>query len=151
MSATDSLARLRAIAGILARRMPVVLTATITLLESVLEATDLGITAERMPMAPVALTVEQVLEVARARGVPAFAGAVGDRLILLASLGLDLTDPGIRVALVEMYQRHELRLARIGNVGAARADLAVRGLRIDLVDESAIVDGDMTFHAVVLS
>jgi len=31
-----------------------------------------------MPTAPVTLTAEQVLEAARARGVPAFAGAVGD-------------------------------------------------------------------------
>jgi len=50
-----------------------------------------------------------------------------------------------------MYRRHELRLVRIGDLDAARADLAARGLRIDLVDESAIVDGDMTFHAVVIS
>jgi len=53
--------------------------------------------------------------------------------------------------LVEMYRRHELRLVRIGDLDAARADLAARGLRIDLVDESSIVDGDMTFHAVVIS
>ena len=104
----------------------------------------------RIPTAPVALTAEQVLEAAGARGVPAFAGAVGDRPILLASLGLDLADPGIHAALVEMHRRQELRLARIGNIGVVRADLAARGLRIDLVDESAIVDGDTTFHAVVI-
>jgi len=151
MSATDALTRLRAIAGILAQRVPAVLTATTTLLESVLEATNRPSATERMPTAPVTLTAEQVLEVARARGVPAFAGEVGDRQILLASLELDLADPAVRAALVEMYRRHDLRLVRIGDVDAARADLAARGLRIDLVDESAIVDGDMTFHAVVIS
>jgi hypothetical protein len=151
MSTTDALTRLRAITGILAQRVPAILTATTTLLESVLEATSRASATARMPTAPVALTAEQVLEVARARGVPAFAGEVGDRQILLASLGLDLADPAIRAALGEMYRRHELHLVRIDDVDAARADLAARGLRIDLVDESAIVDGDMTFHAVVIS
>lgn len=150
MSGTDALMRLRAVTDLLAQRVPVIVTATIALIDSMLQAADVGIAAERMPTAPVAFTAEQVLEVARARGVPAFAGAVGDRLILLASLGLDLTAPGIQAALVEMHRRHELRLARIGNVGAVRAELAARGLRIELVDESAIVDGDMTFHAVVI-
>jgi hypothetical protein len=87
----------------------------------------------------------------RARGVPAFAGAAGERLILLSSFGLDLTDPGIRTALVEMHRRGELHLARINDVGAAHADLAARGLRIDLVEESAIDDGDTTLHMVVVS
>lgn len=41
----------------------------------------------RMATAPVTLTAEQVLEAARARGVPAFVGAAGDQRILLASLG----------------------------------------------------------------
>jgi hypothetical protein len=151
MSAMDPITRLRAIGNILARRTPAVLVATTSLLESVLEAANLDIATEPMPSAPVALTGEQVLVAARARGVPAFAGAVGDRLILLSSLGLDLTDPGIRSALVEMHRRGELHLARIGNVGATRADLAARGLRPDLVEESAINDGDMTFHVVVVS
>jgi hypothetical protein len=151
VSATDPLTRLRAIAGILAQRVPAVLTATTTLLESVLEATNRASATARMPTAPVTLTAEQVLEVARARGIPAFAGEAGDRQILLASLGLDLADLAIRAALVEMYRRHDLRLVRIGDVDGARADLAARGLRIDLVDESAIVDGEMTFHSVVIS
>lgn len=150
MSGTDSLTRLRAVTDILARRVPVILTATIALIDSVLQAADVGIAAER-PTVSVAFTAEQVLEVARARGVPAFARAVGDRLILLASLGLDLAAPGIQTALVEMHRRQELRLARINDVDAVRADLAARGLRIELVDESAIVDGDMTFHAVVIA
>jgi len=151
VSATDALTRLRAIVIIIARRTPDVLIATTTLLESVLEAADPSIAAGRIPTAPVMLTAEHVLVAARARGVPAFAGAIGDRLILLASLGLDLTDPGTRAALVEMHQRHELRLAGVGDVAAARAELAARDLRIDLVDESAIVVGDVTFHAVVIS
>ena len=50
-----------------------------------------------------------------------------------------------------MHQRHELRLAGVDDVAAARAELAARELRIDLVDESAIVVGDETFHAVVIS
>jgi len=152
MSAMDRVPRLLAIGNVLARRRPAVLAATIRLLESMLEAADRAIATERMPTAPVALTAEQVLEAARVRGVPAFAEAAGgDRLILLASLGLDLTAPGIRAALVEMHRRRELRLATIGDVDAARTDLAARGLSIDLVDESAIGDGDLTFHAVVVS
>lgn len=152
MSAMDPITRLRAIGNTLARRMPGVLAAATALLESMLDAADRAIATERMPTAPVALTAEQVLEAARARGVPAFAGeAGGDRLILLASLGLDLIAPGIRAALVEMHRRRELRLAPIADVDAARTDLAARGLSIDLVDESAIRDGDMTFHAVVVS
>lgn len=150
MSATDSIARLRAIGDTLAQRTPRVLAAATGLLESVLEAADQAIATERTPTAPVALTTEQVLEAARARGVPAFTGAVSARLILLASLGLDLTAPGIRAALVEMHRRRELRLAPIDNLDAARADLDARGLAIDLVDKSAIGEGEMIFHAVVV-
>jgi len=67
MSATDPLTRLRAITGILAQRVPAVLTATTTLLESVLEATDRASATERMSTASVTLTAEQVLEAARPR------------------------------------------------------------------------------------
>jgi hypothetical protein len=151
VSATDSLARLRALGNVLARRMPIVLTATIALLESVLEAANLHIATERMPTAPVTLTAEQVLEAARARGIPAFAGTAGDQLILLASLGLDLAAPGIHAALIEMQRRGDLRLARISDVDAAHADLAARGLRAEFVQESAIDDGATTFHVVTLS
>jgi hypothetical protein len=84
-------------------------------------------------------------------GVPAFAGGVGVPLILLASLGLDLAAPGIHAALIEMHQRGDLCLARIGDVDAAHADLAARGLRAELVEESTIHDGDTTFHVVALS
>jgi hypothetical protein len=151
MSAMDPVARLRTIGGVLARRRPAVLAATITLLEAVLEAADLDPAAGRMPTAPVTLTAEQVLEAARARGVPAFAGPDGDRRILLASLGLDLADSGIRAALVEMHRRAELHLAPLDDVDAARADLAVRGLRVDLVEESAVGDDGALFHVVLVS
>lgn len=50
-----------------------------------------------------------------------------------------------------MYLRGELRLVCISNPGAARADLAARGLRVNLVDESVIGDSGMIFHAVVIS
>ncbi len=150
MSAIDPVARLRAIGGVLARRRPAVLAATITLLEAVLAAADLDPAAGRMPTAPVTLTAEQVLEAARARGVPAFSGAAGERRILLASLGLDLTSSGICAALVEMHGRGELHLARIDDLGAACADLAARGLPIDLVEESAVSDGAALFHVVVI-
>jgi hypothetical protein len=151
MSAMDPVARLLAIGGILARRRPAVLAAIITLLEAVLAAADLDLAAGRAPTVPVALTAGQVLEAARARGVPALAGGAGDRRILLASLGLDLNDSGIHAALVEMHQRGELHLASLDDVGAARADLAARGLRVDLVDESAVGDGAVLFHVVVVS
>jgi len=105
MSAMDPVARLRAVGGLLARRRPAVLAAIVTQLEAVLAAADLDLAAGRAPTAPVALTAEQVLEAARARGVPAVAGGAGDRRILLASLGLDLNDSGIRAALVEMHRR----------------------------------------------
>jgi hypothetical protein len=117
----------------------------------VLAAAQLDLAAARAPTAPVALTAEQVLEAARARGVPAFAGGAGDRRILLASLWLDLSDSGIRAALVEMHQRGELHLTPLDDVGAARADLTARGLRVDLVEESAVGDGVALFHVVVVS
>jgi hypothetical protein len=150
MSERDPVARLRAITNILAQRSPTVLVAAAALLESVLEATNQDVATEHVPTAPAALTAEQVLGAALTRGVPAFAVAFGGRQILLASLGLDLTEPRIRTALVDMHRRGELRLARIGNIGTARADLAARGLRSDLVEESAIDGGDKTFHVVVL-
>jgi hypothetical protein len=151
MSAMDPVARLRAIGGVLARRRPAVLTATITLLEAVLAAAQLDLAAGRAPTAPVALTAEQVLEAARARGVPAFARGADDRRILLASLGLDLNDSRIRAALVEMHQRGELHLAPLDDVCVACADLAARRLRVDLVEESAVGDGAALFHVVVVS
>ena len=42
------------------------------------------------------------------------------------------------------------RLARIANLGAARADIAARGLSVDLVEETAIGDGNTIFHAVAI-
>lgn len=153
MSAMDPVARLRAIGGVLARRRPAVLAATISLLEAVLAAAQPDLAAARAPTAPapVALTAEQVLEAARARGVPAFAGGAGDRRILLASLGLDLNAPGLRAALVEMHRWGELHLAPLDDIGAACADLAARGLRVDLVEESAVGDGAALFYVVVVS
>ena len=150
MSATDPVARLRAVGGGLLRRRPAALAAMIALLEAVLAAANLDPAAARIPTAPVGLTAEQVLEAARVRGVSLLAGAAGDRRILLASLGLDLTDREIRAALVEMHRRGELHLGRIDDVGAARADLAARGLRIELIEESAVGDGAALFHVVVV-
>jgi hypothetical protein len=151
VSDLDPAARLHAIGAELGRRAPGVLAALISLLEAVLATAALHLRPERTPTAPGALTAEQVLEAARGRGIPAFGEPFGARLILLASLGLDLTDPEIRAALVDLHRRGELRLARIGPLGAARADLAARGLRADLIDESALSDGNTTFHAVALS
>lgn len=151
MNEKERIARLRALGNILAQKNSAMLAAINSFLGSVLEATKLDVAAGRMPTVPVALTAEQVLEAARARGVPAFAGAAGDRMILLSSLGLDLTDAGIRTALIEMHRRGELHLASIDNIGAACVSLAARGLRIDLVEESAIDDEDTILYVVVLS
>lgn len=107
--------------------------------------------AERMATAPVILTAEQVLEAARARGVPAFDTTTGERLVLLASLGLDLARADIRDALLALHQGDELRLVHISNPSVVRADLDSRGFRFELVDESALRNGNMAFHAVVLS
>jgi hypothetical protein len=103
-----------------------------------------------MATAPVTLTAEQVLEAARDRGVPAFDTVTGERLILLASLGLDLARAEIRDALLELHLRGELRLVRISRPSVVRTDLDARGLRFELVDESALREADMIFHAVVL-
>ena len=119
----DPVARLWAIGGVLARRRPAVVVATITLFEAALAAADLDVATERAPTAPVTLTAEQVLEAARAGGVPAFAGVAGGQRILLGSLGLDLTDSGIRAALVDLHRRGELHLDALDDVGAARAEL----------------------------
>lgn len=152
MSTTELARCLTALGSVLAKRMPIVLAATITLLESVLETANVDVRAARMPTAGVMLTATQVLETARAHGVLAFSEGSGDRLLFLASIpGIDLTDPAIRAALLEMHHRGELRLARIGNPGAARADLGARKLRIALVNESVFSDWSTTFHAVVIS
>jgi len=74
----------------------------------------------------------------------------GGRLILLASLGLDLSQPEIRRALCEMHLRSELRLVRIRFPSAVRVDLAEQGLSPDLVDASALREGRTIFHAVVI-
>ena len=58
MSAIDPVARLRAIGGVLARRRPSVLVATVTLFEAVLAATDHDLATERAPTAPVTLIAE---------------------------------------------------------------------------------------------
>jgi hypothetical protein len=107
--------------------------------------------AARMATAPVTLTAEQVLEAARARGVPTFDTATRERLILLASLGLDLGRADVRAALLELHQRGELRLVRLSDPSFVRTDLGARGLRYELVDESALREGDMIFDAVVLA
>lgn len=107
--------------------------------------------AERMQTAPVTLTAEQVLEAARARGVPVFDSATGERPILLASLGLDLGSDDIRAALLELHQGGELRLVSIIDPLRVRADLDARGLRFELVADSAVHEEGTIFHAVVLA
>jgi hypothetical protein len=92
-----------------------------------------------------------VLEAARARGVPAFDTTTGEQLILLASLGLDLGRTDIRAALLELHQGGELQLVRISNPPVVRTNLDARGLPFELVDESALRDEDMIFHAVVFA
>ena len=151
MTARDHVARLHAIGDTLARRAPGMLAAATALIESLLGAVTQGMATERTRTAPVALTAEQVLAAARARGVPAFTDAIGEQWILLASLGLDLTASTIRAALVELYRRGELRLASIADTEAVRADLASRGLPLDFIEASALRDGDAILHAVVLS
>lgn len=150
MSETTPAARLHAIGVALAPRAPAVLAAMITLLETMLAAADRHLRTERTPTAPVALTAAQVLEAARARGVPAFGELAEDRLILLGSLGLDLTEPAIRAALIDLHRRGEIRLATISQLDAVRDDLAARGLRAELVDASALADGDTTYHAIAI-
>lgn len=105
----------------------------------------------RMATAPVTLTAERVLEAARARGVTALCTAAGGQLILLASLGLDLSSPEIRCALFDLHLNGALRLERIRQLARVRTELDARGHRVELVDESVIRDGDLCFHAVVIS
>ena len=107
--------------------------------------------AQRMATAPITLTAEQVLEAARARGVHAFDTATRERLILLASLGLDLGRDDVRAALLELHQRGELRLVSLSDPSFVRTDLGAQGLRFDLVDESALREGGTIFHAVILT
>ena len=146
----DLVTRVHALSMVLARKCPTVLATIGVLLESILEATGVDITRERLPTAPITLTAEEVLEAGRAYGVAPFGREAAERLVLLASLGLDLASPSIRAALVEMHHHREIRLVRLDNAGAARADLHSRGFRFELVDESVISDGYTTFHAVVL-
>jgi hypothetical protein len=152
VSKLDLQPRLQAVCAVLAGRMPAVLGAMVVLLEAVLEGADTGLRTVRTPTAPVALTAAQVLEAARTCGIPVFGTAApgGERLILLASLGLDLSAPAIRAGLVEMHTRGEILLVRIENLDAARADLVARGCRADLVEASALDDGTTTVHAVAV-
>lgn len=105
--------------------------------------------ARRMATAPV--TAAQVLEAARALSEHAFDTTTGERLILLASLGLDLGRADVRAALVELHQRGELRLVRLSHPSFVRTDLGPQGLRYDVVDESALREGSCLPHAVVLA
>jgi hypothetical protein len=146
----DRAIRLSEIGAVLAERRPNVLTAVIVLLESMLAAVDAELRIERASTAPVTLTAEHVLEVARSRGVPAFGSGAPDRLILLASLGLDLTRPEVRAALLDLHRHGKIELVPVDTPDLARADLAHRDHRPELLDESAIVDGATTHHAVLL-
>lgn len=102
----------------------------------------------RMEIAPI--TAERVLEVARARGVVVAFSSTGERLILLASLGLDLSRTEIRGALLGLHERGALRLERLPRPSLVRAELDARGLRPELVDESVIREHDLFVHAVAI-
>ncbi len=104
----------------------------------------------RAPRRPV-LTAEEVIAAARARGVPAFGSTAGAQCVLLASLGLELANPDVRAALLALHHQHEIRLERLAAPAAARADLAARGLRPELVDESTISDRATTYHLIEVS
>jgi hypothetical protein len=97
------------------------------------------------------VTPELVLEAMRAPGLPTFDTNSGERLVLLASLGLDLGREDVRAALLELHHRGEIRMVRISAPGFVRTDLGPQGLRFELVEESALRDGDAVFHAVVLA
>ena len=94
----------------------------------------------------------------RYRGVEVFTGlrdpstALHASAVLLATIGLDLADLEIRAQLLELNRRGEIRLAQVasGILDLARRDLAYRGERPDLVEESVIVDGDAAYHAVLV-
>jgi hypothetical protein len=50
-----------------------------------------------------------------------------------------------------MHQRGKLRFMSIIAPSRVRANLAARGLRVALVDDSALRDNSTIFHAVVLA
>lgn len=107
-------------------------------------------TERAMATAPV--TAEQVL--ARVRNVATanvFATVTGERLILIASLGLDLGRDDVRAVLFDLHRRGELRLVNLSNSAFVRTDLGPQGLRFDPVDESAFREGVLIPHAVVLA
>ncbi|HWO21876.1 MAG TPA: hypothetical protein VNO30_24065, partial [Kofleriaceae bacterium] len=62
----------------------------------------------------------------------------------------DLSDPGIRDALLELHRRGEIRLASVTMPDVAGSELAHRDERPTLLDESAIVDGNVTYHAILV-
>lgn len=97
------------------------------------------------------VTAAQVLESVRARSVHAFETTTGERLILLASLGLDLGRADVHAALLELHQRGELRLVRLSDPSFVRTGRGAQGLRYELVDESALREGSAFCHAVVLA
>lgn len=101
------------------------------------------------PIAPRALTAAQVLAAARAHGrLPLFwVTAAGGTRYFLSSIGLDLTDPAIRARLVELHRRGEIRLESIGELGPVPE--SPRGIS-ELIEASAVSDGESTFHVIAL-
>ena len=95
---------------------------------------------------------------ARYRGVEVFTGlrdpstGLHASAVLLATIGLDLTDLEIRAQLLELNRRDEIQLAQVtpGILDLARRDLVWRGERPELIEQSALVDGDATYHAVLV-
>jgi hypothetical protein len=133
----------------------VIFMAAISILDATFEAIEAR--AAAMPGAP--LTARRVLVPARYRGVTVFTGqrdpptALHASAVLLATIGIDLADAQIRAQLLELNRRGEIRLAQVapGILELARSDLVDRGEQPELIEESAIVDGDTTYHAVLLS
>jgi hypothetical protein len=97
-----------------------------------------------------AVTPEHVLSVVRSQTAHSFPTDTGKRFVLLASLGLDLGRGDVRAALLELHRRGDLQLVRISAPGFQRADIGPQGLRYELVEESALREGELTYHGVVL-
>lgn len=131
----------------LASRLPAILFATIALLDAVIEVVD-----AREAAAGAALKAKHVLHAARVHGIGVFTGKPDNAVLLGTIPWLDLTDPGIRAQLLELRRRGEIRLVQVGPaiMDHARDDLANRGERPELIEHSAIVDGNETYHAVLV-
>lgn len=93
------------------------------------------------------LTPDEVRQVVRARGIfaaPTPSGARG--AVLIASLGLDLLDPRVVIALLRLHRTRDIPLVHV-DAGATATSLRARGVALHT---EVVGDGHATYEALEL-